>query len=171
MGTGKKIFTAKTIFGNNLNNFMKTLVIYAGSFNPFTIGHLNIAQKAENIFGKGNVLIAIGQNPTKEKNEDATTRAKILSEKLSMAVELYSGFLHDFIQKKEDEGFNVVLVRGLRNGDDLSYEDNQLKYIRDFKSDIKVVFIRCDDKYDHISSSAVRALELIKPGSGNIYLI
>ena len=41
---------------------MKKIAIYAGSFNPFHIGHLNIVKKAEKIFGEGNVLIAIGVN-------------------------------------------------------------------------------------------------------------
>ena len=37
----------------------KILAIYAGSFNPFHVGHLNIVEKAEKIFGKENILIAI----------------------------------------------------------------------------------------------------------------
>lgn len=49
---------------------MKTLAIYAGSFNPFHIGHLNVLNKAENIFGQGNIIIAIGINPAKIKPEE-----------------------------------------------------------------------------------------------------
>ena len=44
---------------------MKTIAIYPGSFNPFHIGHLNIVEKTERIFGKGNVIIAMGINPDK----------------------------------------------------------------------------------------------------------
>ena len=44
---------------------MKTIAVIPGSFNPFTIGHLNIVEKAEAIFGKGNVIIAFGTNPDK----------------------------------------------------------------------------------------------------------
>ena len=42
---------------------MKTIAIYPGSFNPFHIGHLNIVEKTERIFGKGNVVVAMGINP------------------------------------------------------------------------------------------------------------
>lgn len=75
------------------------------------------------------------------------------------------------IEKKESEGYKVVLIRGLRNGDDLAYEDNQFKFIKDFKKDIDVVFFRCDEEFAHISSSAIRNLQSFRPGSGDKYLI
>jgi phosphopantetheine adenylyltransferase len=53
----------------------------------------------------------------------------------------------------------------------LDYEDNQLKFIKDFKKDINVVFIRCDEEFEHISSSAIRSLESFRPGSGDKYLV
>jgi pantetheine-phosphate adenylyltransferase len=152
---------------------MKTLAIYAGSFNPFHIGHLNIVDKMEKIFGYGNILVAIGVNPTKPQSDisELKNRADKLSTKLDIPVIVYDTFLHELIYQKEQEGYKVILVRGLRNGDDLDYEDNQLKFIQDFKSDINVVFIRCDAQYEHISSSSIRALEAFKPGSGDKYLV
>ena len=119
---------------------MKTLAIYAGSFNPFHIGHLNIVEKAEKVFGEGNVLIAMGVNPEKAKSEDLLSRSVEIANKTGRTVEVYTTFLHELVEKKEAEGYKVVLVRGLRNGDDLVYEDNQLKFINDFKKNIDVVF-------------------------------
>jgi pantetheine-phosphate adenylyltransferase len=159
----------KKIFENNNN--MNVLAIYAGSFNPFHKGHLNIAEKAERIFGKGNVLIAIGINPAKNKTEDMSIRANEISKKTGFPVEIYETFLHEFIEKKESDGYKVILVRGLRDGNDLAYEDNQLKYIMDFKKDIDVVFLRCDKEYSHISSSSIRNLQEFRPGSGDKYII
>lgn len=157
---------------------MKTLAIYAGSFNPFHIGHLNVVEKAERIFGEGNVLIAIGVNPEKVNNYgtgrwdgNPLLRAREISDKIKRPVEVYGTFLHELIEKKESEGYKVVLIRGLRNGDDLAYEDNQLKFINDFKKDIDVVFFRCDEQFQHISSSAIRNLQSFRPGSGDKYLI
>jgi phosphopantetheine adenylyltransferase len=98
-------------------------------------------------------------------------RASKLSERLDVKVEVYTTFIHELIEKKESEGYNVILVRGLRNGDDLDYEDNQLKFIKDFKKEINVVFIRCDEEFEHISSSAIRQLESFRPGSGEKYLV
>ncbi len=150
---------------------MKTLAIYPGSFNPFHIGHLNIVEKAERVFGKGNVLIAIGVNPDKSKSEDQLIRANEIQTSTGRPVEVYTTFLHELIEKKESEGYKVVLIRGLRNGDDFAYEDNQLKFIKDFKKDIDVVFFRCDEEFSHISSSAIRNLQSFRPGSGDKYLI
>lgn len=155
---------------------MKTLAIYAGSFNPFHKGHLNIVDKMGAIFGYGNCMIAIGVNPAKmngslQEQSEMLRRATQLSQRLDMPVEVYTTFLHELIEKKEAEGYKVVLVRGLRNGDDLNYEDNQLKFIRDFKRDLNVVFIRCDEQYEHISSSAIRQLESFRSGSGEKYIV
>ena len=153
----------------------KTLAVYCGSFNPFHIGHLNIVDKMEKIFGYGNIMLAIGVNPAKMSNptdqSELLERATKLSENMDVPVEVYTTFLHELIEKKESEGYNVILVRGLRNGDDLDYEDNQLKFIKDFKKDINVVFIRCDEEFEHISSSAIRQLESFRPGSGDKYLV
>ncbi len=150
---------------------MKTLAIYCGSFNPFHIGHLNIVEKAENIFGKDNVIIAIGINPSKKQEIDPEIRRKEISNRRGKNVIIYSSFTHELVEVYEKQGFNVVLVRGLRNGDDLDYEDNQLKFMQDFKKNINVVFIRCDSEFEHISSSAIRQLESFRIGSSDKYLI
>jgi pantetheine-phosphate adenylyltransferase len=152
---------------------MKTLAIYPGSFNPFHVGHLNIVEKAERVFGKGNVVIAIGVNPAKvDSGENLNEKVLNLSNKIGRPVLFYKTFLHELIEEKESEGYNVVLVRGLRNGNDLEYEDNQLKFINDFKKDTtNVVFFRCDEKYSHVSSSAIRSLESFRKGSSKEYLV
>ena len=152
----------------------KKLGIYAGSFNPFTIGHLNILQKAERILGKGNILVAIGCNPAKTSITDNSGRAKELSEKIGCEVIAYTTFLHEIILQKEEEGYDVVLVRGLRNGEDLAYEDNQLKFIREFLPEnyyLNTIFLMSDEEYKHISSSAVRQLESFRSGSASQYVV
>ncbi len=153
---------------------MKKLALICGSFNPFTIGHLNIVEKSEKIFGEGNVIIAIGINPEKtgqEGIEKALKRAEYISSKIKRNVEVYNTFLHEYIEKKESDGYDIVLVRGLRNSNDLEYENTQLRFINDFKKNINVVFIKCDDEFQHISSSAIRNLESFRSGSGNKYIV
>jgi pantetheine-phosphate adenylyltransferase len=149
---------------------MRTIAIYPGSFNPFHIGHLNIVEKAERIFGKGNVIIAIGINPEKvldinsDYYEQKEAEAKILSDKIGRPVIIYYKFLHQLVETYEKlpidgEKYNPVIIRGLRNGDDFDYEVNQFRFIDDFKKNINVVYLTCDKEYEHISSSAIRNIE------------
>jgi pantetheine-phosphate adenylyltransferase len=148
------------------------IAIYPGSFNPFTIGHLNILEKAEAIFGKENVIIAVGRNPQKP-NPQTAQFACIQTIKLNLPskkVEGFNEFLTDYIWEKEKEGYDVTIVKGLRNGDDLDYEVNQLRFMEEMKPDIKVIFITCNKQFEHVSSSAYRALEAVRPGSGHSYL-
>lgn len=138
--------------------------IYAGSFNPFHNGHLNILEKAERIFDK--VIVAQGINPEKETAASSLKKLAVLKYR---QIEQFGGLLTDYISSKEEHA-QMVLVRGLRNGDDLSYEVNQQRFMEDMKPGIKVVFIRCDMQFEHISSSAIRNLEKIEKGLGSKYL-
>ena len=169
---------------------MKKIAIYPGSFRPFHIGHLNILEKAEAIFGKENVIVAVGINPEKIesktleiikdyniaskelvfKNLKETAINRLKAQIPSKNIEGYFGFLTKYIEQKEQEGYEVVVIRGLRNGYDLDYEYNQTRYMWDQKPDLKIVYIPCDPLYAHISSSAYRALEAVEPGSGYHYL-
>jgi pantetheine-phosphate adenylyltransferase len=138
--------------------------IYAGSFNPFHNGHVNILEKAERIFDK--IIVARGVNPEKDGPGDFPEPAGILKYRQT---ERFPGLLTDYVTEKEKFA-EITLVRGLRNGDDLAYEVNQLRFMEDMKPGLKVVFIRCDKPFEHISSSAIRNLEKIRKGLGQKYL-
>jgi pantetheine-phosphate adenylyltransferase len=141
-----------------VDNFRPKIGVYAGSFNKFHKGHLNILTKAEQIFDK--VIIARGVNS--EKDNEIHPLPDYLKYR---QIEYYDGLLTDFI---DSLGYDVTLIRGLRNATDLQYEMMQLQYMRDFKPDIKVVNIPCDKEFEHISSSSIRLLE--KYGKVDKYL-
>ena len=136
---------------------MRTIAIYPGSFSPLHIGHLNIIEKAERVFGKGNVIVAIGINP--DKNYLEREDPKEIEKRLNRPVITYNKFLHELVEDYEKEGCKVIVIRGLRNGTDLDYQVNQFRFISDFKKDINVIYLTCDKEYEHISSSAIRKIE------------
>lgn len=125
------------------------IAVYPGSFNPFHIGHLNILTKAEKIFDK--VIIARGINPDKSGSIE-----KLPDILLNRQIEIYDGLLTDFVKKL---GYDVTVIRGLRNTTDLQYEINQYRFLQDFDPSIKLVSIFCDREFEHISSSAIKTLE------------
>jgi pantetheine-phosphate adenylyltransferase len=157
---------------------MKTIAIYPGSFNPFTIGHQNILEKSERIFGKDNVIVAIGINPDKYSNLEDEELRNLINHKIgviekqlpSKKIEYYMGFLTEYVREKESEGYNVVVIRGLRNGYDFDYEYNQIRFMWDQMPELNIMCLFADPAYMHVSSSAYRALEKVKSGSGHKYL-
>jgi len=138
--------------------------VYPGSFNPFHNGHFDILEKAEQVFDK--VIIARGINPEKTETVVNDDINPVLYYRQT---EGFAGFLTDYMSSKEKDA-HVTLVRGLRNGDDLAYEMNQISFMKDLKIDLKVVFFHCDREFEHISSSAIRNLEKINKGFGERYL-
>ena len=81
----------------------------------------------------------------------------------------FKGLLTDII-KEQSITANITLVKGLRNGDDLDYEVNQLRFMEEMYAELKTVFIQCDKEYEHISSSALRNLERIQIGLSKKYI-
>lgn len=123
--------------------------MFAGSFSPFHKGHYNVLQKAEKLFDK--VIIAFGKNPAKDVHSWPVP--KTISNR---QITSYNSLLTDHI---DSFGYEVTVIRGLRNSTDFQYEQNQYRYIQELKPDIKIINIFCDKEFEHISSSGIRTLE------------
>lgn len=156
-----------------LQTFKPKIGVFAGSFNPFHKGHYNILLKAERIFDK--VIIARGINAQKVDmiidNSITSVSVPITSRLphiiMNRQIATYNGLLTDFINNL---GYDVTLIRGLRNATDLQYESTQYQYLKDMKPDINMVNIFCDKEYEHISSSAIKSLSKYDSRLVNKYL-
>lgn len=156
----------------------KRIGVYAGSFNPFHLGHLNIVQKAKELFDEVVVLKAV--NPEKDGNPKFVHHYERLLEPIKEALRrenvevqyMREGYLITrYIADLEYlEQASVTLIRGLRNGKDLDYEQNQLYYLQRLKKDLKTVYLICDPEFQFISSSAIRNLQKLKGNNSSDYL-
>lgn len=134
----------------------KKKALYAGSFDPFTNGHLDIAKEASELFDE--VYICVAHNPNKKRTTDEyamtdAIRATLKENGISNAyVLVIDGLVADFCMKNNIE----YLVRGLRNTSDYMYEENIAKINAEVNPNLKTVYFRA--KNDVISSSMVREL-------------
>lgn len=146
-----------------VENFVPKIGIYAGSFNPFHTGHLNIVEKAENVFDK--VILAQLRNPDKPTPDTGSL--------LNLHRELMfsDGLLIDVVKEVEKQGADVTLIRGLRNISDFEEEEKLAYYLKQQKSDIKIAYFMCDPGYKFVSSSDVRTLLKIDTGLAKKYLV
>lgn len=132
---------------------MKTIAVYAGSFDPMTYGHQDILYKAMETFDV--VYAAVGNNPRKkhlftlEERMDilqhADTGAKIVS---------FEGSLSRFCQKNKC----THIVRGLRSVTDYEYEIQLAAINKEYAYNVDTVFFIPDPEHLHISSSMVKEL-------------
>lgn len=134
--------------------------VYAGSFDPFTIGHLHVLRQASEVFDT--VYVAIAVNSEKKRRTDKENMKSAIEKVLvsngikNVEVEIFDGLTVDFAIKKGAK----FLVRGLRNGTDYEYEEN-LAVVNSKISGIETIYFRAG-KTAHISSSVV--MELYKYG-------
>ena len=130
--------------------------IYAGTFQPFHIGHLSILEKAELMFDK--VIVAVGVNPEKKhvRRDGQVERVLPFHE-----VVYFDTLMVDLISQ-ESVCSDVMLVRGLRNGYDLDYEMNQLCFMQEMRPNTHAIYIPCDKQLEHVSSSALNSLHQFK---------
>lgn len=134
-------------------------VLFAGSFNPFTIGHAHIVERTLDIFGNVTILFAI--NPAKSDKismDDITEeyhRVKKIYEHDTRVNVLLTKSPVGEIAILEDCN---LLVRGLRNNDDLEYE-MKIANVNKNSYGIDTMFITPEPKYAWVSSSLVRDMK------------
>ncbi|MDE7405497.1 MAG: pantetheine-phosphate adenylyltransferase [Clostridiales bacterium] len=128
--------------------------IFAGTFDPFTLGHRNIVERAAKMFD--GVIIAVADD-TGKNTAPLSVRTDIVesavADMANVTVESFSGLLSDYVMKQGD----CVLVRGVRNGNDLEYE-RDLTAVYKSLCGVESIILITDAAYGHISSTVVRAI-------------
>lgn len=130
------------------------IAVYPGSFDPITNGHLDLIERALNIFDK--LIVAIAENPEKKPLFTIEERIEMVKESTrdydKVIVDRIYGLTVDYVEK---QGASVI-VRGLRAISDFEFELQMALMNRKLNSKIETVFLMPSIQYSYIKSSLVK---------------
>ena len=139
---------------------MKRIALFPGTFDPITIGHINLIDRAMHLFDE--IVIGIGHNTNKSTLFSLEQRENwikgIFNNQPKIRVQAYECLTFAFC----DEIGAQFILRGLRNMSDFDYEKNIAQMNKLVNPNVETIFLMCDPAYTPISSSVVR--DLIRNG-------
>ena len=130
--------------------------VYTGSFDPITLGHLDVIDRASRIFEA--IIVGVGINPDKQPMFSLEERVGLVRASVAhlpnVRVELFSGLSVAFVR---EQGAHVLL-RGVRSLTDIEAEFTMTLANRKLDAAIETVFLMADAQYSHISSSLLKQI-------------
>ncbi|MFC1535673.1 pantetheine-phosphate adenylyltransferase [Candidatus Neomarinimicrobiota bacterium] len=131
-------------------------VVYPGTFDPITYGHLDVIIRALNLFDK--VLITVADNPDKSPLFGVEERMEMIREAVEglgdIEVDHFSGLIVDYAKTNNAR----AIIRGLRAISDFEVEFQMALMNRHMDQDIATVFLMPHDRYTHLNSSIIREI-------------
>jgi pantetheine-phosphate adenylyltransferase len=141
-----------------MNQALARLAVYAGSFDPPTLGHLDLIERASALFS--DVLVAIGRHPTRSPLFSTDERVALVSSVSAhlpnVTVEAFDGLLIELCKRRHAR----VIVRGLRAATDFEYELQIAHANADLEPNVDTVFLPTRTKNGFISASLVREIAM-----------
>ena len=135
---------------------MNQSAVCAGTFDPITLGHLDVIERAARIFPR--IVIAVATSPRKNPLFSLEERTEMVRQSTAhikgVEIDSFNGLLVDFAESK---GVKVI-VRGLRAFSDFEYEFQMALTNRKLRSEIETVFLMPKQDYSYVSSSNVRSV-------------
>jgi pantetheine-phosphate adenylyltransferase len=139
----------------------RRLALYPGTFDPVTLGHLDIIQRAVKLFD--HLLIGIADNPSKAQAFTIEERIEMMrretapmsgGERATIAVETFDSLLIHFARKVGA----TVIIRGLRAVSDFEYEFQMVGMNQRLDPNIETVFLMADPRHQAIASRLVKEI-------------
>ncbi len=130
--------------------------IYPGTFDPITLGHIDIIERAANIFEK--VIVTLAVNTSKTPLFSLEERLAMIHDAVdrfdNVRVAHFDGLLVDFAQSNQAQ----VIIRGLRAISDFEYEFQMALMNKKLAGDISTVFLMPNEKYTYLNSTIVKSV-------------
>ncbi len=148
--------------------FQHSHAVYVGSFDPMTLGHLDIVRRAAHIFAR--VTVGIGINPEKASLFSPDERVHLCqaatADLPNVEVTTFDGLTVDFVRQCGSR----ILLRGLRSLTDIDSEFTMSLTNRVLDQEIESVFLMSAERYAHISSSLIRQIAKMAKGDVRVRL-
>ena len=130
------------------------IAIYPGSFDPVTLGHLDIIRRASGLFDR--LIVAVMHNQNKKPMFSVEERMEMLRRTTAglpnVEIESFGGLLADYAREKGAH----ILLKGLRAVSDFEYEFQMALANRKLNADLDTVFLMTSSEYMYLSSSVVK---------------
>lgn len=132
----------------------KLIAIYPGTFDPITNGHIDVVERAEEMFGTVIVLVAhnSSKSPMFNDKERVAMIRDVFKSHRNVSVDVFDGLLVEYARKKKAK----VLVRGLRAVSDFEYEFQMALMNRKLAPKVDTVFLMPHARYTYLNSTIVR---------------
>lgn len=135
-----------------------SIAVYPGSFDPVTLGHLDIIERTAKIMDR--VIIGVLNNNSKTPLFSVEERVNMLKSVTSqipnVEVQSFEGLLVDFVKKNQAD----VIIRGLRAITDFEYELQMSQTNRVIAPEVDTLFMTTNLKYSYLSSSIVKEIAM-----------
>lgn len=135
-------------------------VLYPGSFDPITYGHIDVINRATKIFPT--VIIGVTNNPQKKHfftlKERVYLISSVLKNKKNVIVKTFKGLVVDFMREEKI----YVLLRGIRTISDFEYEFHMALANRTMAPDIETIFIMSSEQNEFVRSSLIKEIGYFK---------
>ncbi len=129
-------------------------IIYPGTFDPITNGHLDIAERASKLFDE--LIIVVANNPDKAPLFNVDERIEMIKRSVShlenISVESTGSLIVDFARETD----SVAIIRGLRHVSDFEYEFQMAMMNYNMAPEITTIFMMPSEKYVHLNSSVLK---------------
>ena len=135
---------------------MSKRVLYPGTFDPLTLGHIDLIKRAARMFDE--TIIAVAANPQKEPMFNLEERVSMVEHCIkdipTTRVIGFSGLLIDVLQQQDSR----VVLRGLRAVSDFEFEFQLASMNRRLNQDTETIFLTPSEKYTFVSASIVKEI-------------
>jgi len=131
-------------------------IIYPGTFDPITNGHLEIVERAASLFDY--VILAVANNPKKNSLFTVEERIDLAQDSIKHLKNVSVRSTAVLIVKFAKENKAIALIRGLRSISDFEYEFQMALMNRSLAPEISTIFMMPDEKYMHLNSTVVKEI-------------